>query len=364
MKKCILMFVVLSTSMMQLSASSTIYKYKDTIFWHNEYDLFLSRAPEAKPFHTLDPSATVVVITNCYNTDLSNLKAFPDIEQLSLVHYQGNLHLQWDHVLSLKRLKELQLDFDHGFLEWRGFPFFETLNRFENLEHLVLGHFLPSPQYCQYFGQIPNLKQLTFHRDVNKSGRFFDVNIEGLNYLTQISSLEFFFMPITSDNLDQLNYVCLPNLDELVFWDCSVKGLKVRQLAPNLKHLILRHSNIAGATVASLSGMDLLEDVDLSYTNITSGAVKNLSKLPSLREIRLAGTNIKGANFSIFHALTNLELLDLSDTNISRADLSTVHGLSQLKKIKLVNLTNTTIRQEDIQDLIDALPDCVIEINE
>jgi hypothetical protein len=131
--------------------------------------------------------------------------------------------------------------------------------------------------------------------------------------------------------------------------------------------------------VRYLSGLALLEYLDLSYTNVSDRDLAELASLEQLRELNLTGTKV-GGDLGYLAGLKHLESLDLYDTRITGADLLSLVGMKKLRKLDLGN-TNVgkdgaaNLRQMrqlqwlrvsnfgdgELRALQDALPDCVIE---
>lgn len=250
---------------------------------------------------------------------------------------------------------------------------FDELQGHPTLRHLTIH--LPSNAMEDTFidESFMALNELT-EVSLSLSGIF--PNVDSLNLLDSITSLNlsmYFqkthyngmneFIPFGPNIVEQLEYVCLPNLKRLAINKEGLKGLRVDLLAPNLEYLDLTNSGITGSTVKGLKALHSLKEVYLGksayiHGGLTAGAVRNLSKIPSLRKITLTGQKIKNADFSAFQNLKHLEYLDISGTDITRADLQTLHGLTQLKALKIACLRSMTIRQQDIQEFRNALPDC------
>lgn len=203
--------------------------------------------------------------------------------------------------------------------------------------------------------QFKELNQLKVHLCLNGQLR----SIEQLLILSELESLTLQSFNFSPELIEQMHYITLPGLKYLKIAPLNgyLKGFRPFTFAPNVVHLDLGNTNITGATVNELKDMPYLEEVLLGHTGITSGAVKNLSKISTLRKIDLAGTNIKGADFT---NLKNIEELNLSGTNISREDLHTLKGLTQLKLLNLSQLNSATVRPQDIQELMQALPQCKV----
>lgn len=289
--------------------------------------------------------------------DFEPLRALPELEHLALfslsVHDRKRTPTnepelsqeQWEIVASLP-IRTLTL----GLSNLKEIDF-SLLYNHPTLENLII-----------HFPSLLSHEQLM---DINAAGPLLALKndffaIDCFNLCDQISELVISEAQLTSDCVEELQYVSLPDLRTLVFEcpDGGGRGLRVDLLAPNLTYLDLTGMRITGSTV---SQMPHLQHVFLGKTGITAGAIRNLCKISTLQTIDLHGTSIKGADFTFFEQLEKLEDLDLSGTNLTRGDLLSLYGLQQLKHLRLFGLTSTTVCSEDIQDLKRALPECHIE---
>ena len=255
---------------------------------------------------------------------------------------------QW-RILSRLRLKRLDYQLDH----YKSIDF-SLLKNHATLEKLDLMYAGKLSQ--KQWEDIANLKvELTLL--FNDGAK---IPIEYINLLQATEKLNLESGNLTKSEIEQLQYIHLPNLKELTLRLNGLKGLRVDFLAPHLVHLDLFSTDITGSTVNHLKEMDALEELFLGATDITAGAVRNLSKIVTLKKIDLSGNNLNGADFSALKNLPHLEYLDLRETNISRNDLQTLKALTQLQKLDLSKLNSATVRPQDIDELIAVLPNCEV----
>jgi Leucine-rich repeat (LRR) protein len=286
----------------------------------------------------------------------NKLKELTHIKHLYILnHYistyicdtNGYLENHLGDLTSLKHLQTLEINAHPDAI-----PFIDT-REMESLSHLIL-FVIPQAEQLINFNHAPNLKTLTFKYRylLNIS---FDA-IERLSLLDKISSIRFYESGFSADYILAFNHVSMPSLEEVAFIRTKVSGLNFDTFAPNAKRLYLPYADIKSGAVQRMKTMTRLEEIDLTSAMIGASAIKHLSKLPQLKKITLNQTKIAGADFSIFADHSDLEELNLSGTNITKYDLKTIHGLKQLKRLDITNRLSETISPQDIQELIEALP--------
>ncbi|MBA3239101.1 MAG: hypothetical protein H0T62_12235 [Parachlamydiaceae bacterium] len=183
--------------------------------------------------------------------------------------------------------------------------------------------------------------------------------LSSLTNLKFLSLTDTLFLP---DNIEQMQYTLLPNLEIINADGSTIKGAHWDVFVPNLKVLSLAKSSINGTDMLHIAKLSQLKKLNLSLSKISGGNIKLLAKLNHLFELNLKGTDMTKADFS---GLQTLKTLDLSNCKFSIASFMSLFELHNLKKLKLKNhlseYENPNISQEMIQDLIGHLPDCDIE---
>jgi len=140
----------------------------------------------------------------------------------------------------------------------------------------------------------------------------------------------------------------LKNLERLQFSNTQVSDLSPLAELKNLEWLSL------SSQVSDLSPLAELKSLKRLYFSNTQ--VSDLSPLAELKNLeRLYFSNTQVSDLSPLAELKNLEWLDLRDTQVN--DLS---PLADLKSLELLRLENTQVSDEQVQELRQALPHCLI----
>lgn len=122
---------------------------------------------------------------------------------------------------------------------------------------------------------------------------------------------------------------------------------------PDLPHL--EGLALLQMPVSDLTGL-ALKYPELKQLNISNTAVEDLRPLSGLTTLELlncSGTNVK--RFRGLEGLQNLREIDCSNTKVFRLD-----RLTELKNLQKITCFNTGLRQNDIDKLLESLPDVEI----
>lgn len=115
--------------------------------------------------------------------------------------------------------------------------------------------------------------------------------------------------------------------------------------------------------------------LDLSQKGLRSGRLDDVAKLKNLKTLKLAGNELTTIDF--LRDLKSLESLDLSDNEITDItvlaaliNLRTAHldnnnikdftPLYELKKLTMLTISGIDIKESQLKELKQALPDCII----
>jgi Leucine-rich repeat (LRR) protein len=151
-------------------------------------------------------------------------------------------------------------------------------------------------------------------------------SVTDLSPLADLESLEWLFLNyIEASDLSPL--AGLKNLKSIVIDDPQVSDLSALAELENLKQLLLYCTQVSD--LSPLADLEGLETLGLSYTRVS-----DLSPLAELK---------------------NLHELELCDTQVS--DLS---PLAELKNLRKLHLHGAPVSNEQVQELKQALPNCVI----
>jgi hypothetical protein len=103
----------------------------------------------------------------------------------------------------------------------------------------------------------------------------------------------------------------------LTGWDRQDYGLLL--LKPDVVVLQMANPDVTDQVLASLRGMNQLEELDLNDTQVTDSGLRILKDLPALSALRLARTKITDQGFrEMLMAKDSLMMLDLRGTEVSQ----------------------------------------------
>lgn len=125
----------------------------------------------------------------------------------------------------------------------------------------------------------------------------------------------------------------------------------------NLRSLSLEGNPVTDETLALISNVQRLEQVDLSDTNIGDGGLIHLVDAVNLNHLCLRGTFITDRGLSNLGNLRSLGYVDLSDTDVSDAGLE---KLTHLKNMYYLHLPETKVTKSGMEFLGRSLPNCRI----
>jgi internalin A len=145
--------------------------------------------------------------------------------------------------------------------------------------------------------------------------------------------------------------VKLPSVSNLSLVDNEIADLKPLTILKNLVALQLQGNQIS--ILKPVADLLLLEQLNLSRNQI-----KNLAPLKKLVNLeRLNLINNKISNISVLSNFPKLTWLGLNFNDISK--LKPLYGLKKLEVLMIKG--NTQLRNGEIMDLEDQLPNCTIE---
>ena len=142
---------------------------------------------------------------------------------------------------------------------------------------------------------------------------------------------------MTSGRLDR---VILPTQNTLTYLELSFSNIKIVENINKLSSLefFVASHNVFRVS-PSLSGLQRLEEVNLSENEIIIISASDFRSLPSLKTIYLGGNNIKTIHGRLF--LPNLEEIQLSRNNIDNIDGS---NASILRNTKFIDLSSNNLK--------------------
>ncbi len=160
-------------------------------------------------------------------------------------------------------------------------------------------------------------------------------------------------LTLTETALSDMDFLTgLPKLKTLTVYFGTIEDYSAPKDMPALETLRIRSSG-----VQDYSPFACLADTGVTVLDLGEGGGSDLtplSGLTGLKELYLDHSALP-EDISPLCSLTNLETLDLSYTNVV-----SVTALSGMTSLKLLNLEDDQISEEDIETLRQALPDCEI----
>ncbi len=164
-----------------------------------------------------------------------------------------------------------------------------------------------------------------------------DQGIAQFQTLKKLKIIDLRVSPMVTDAAMQV-LADLPDLRAVRVNSCNVsdQGLEVLANYENLQRLTLRDVPAKGAALAKLPNPDKLVSLNMAQSGIGDGEVAHLA------------------------GMTNLENLNLSETTLTDA---CVEGLAKLNSLKQLVLTQTGVTAEGAKRLVEALPDCTIQVD-
>lgn len=225
--------------------------------------------------------------------------------------------------------------------------------KIDQLERVVLVSYLQDELESSII-QIPGLNKLKFL--FTRS-----INFSFLSNLLELEELDLSNQDLDAWQLEQLSTAILPTLNVLDLSNIKSRGLPFDQMAPELQELKLAGSNVSGGDIKKIASLHNLTELDLSNTGVSYTAVLHLSKTDSpISKLDLSYNNLKGANFGLLKALPTLKELNLRRVSISKSDFDTLKELDGLETLDLRDLPNINITENQIEELRQALPNCII----
>jgi len=138
--------------------------------------------------------------------------------------------------------------------------------------------------------------------------------------------------------------------DKVVLRGSFIKSLEPLRYLTNVKILVLDENDIRD--ISPLFDLSNLQHLNLIGNEINS--VEEIEKLQSLQELYLGLNLLK--DITPLSTLTNLRMLGLRG-NVRISDIS---SLTKLTNLVSLNLSGTSVSDEDTNTLLGALPGCKV----
>ncbi|XVF65716.1 hypothetical protein PTKIN_Ptkin09bG0272100 [Pterospermum kingtungense] len=220
---------------------------------------------------------------------------------------------------------------------------------FEELRSLYLnGNHIAGFMENEGFGKLSKLRRL---ETLDLSGNYFNANT--LSSLSQISTLKSLILEgndLKSNHTDDFKWlsglIVLETLD-LSFNNLTNSFLLHLDGLSSLRTLLIRRNKLEGTLQIQGNGSQLrlmnLEELDLGDNFFNNSILADLSRFSNLRSLDISGNQLKGSiDIKEFCSLSNLESLDMSYNEVNQLVASTESRcLMKLKFLSLDSMIST-----------------------
>lgn len=284
-----------------------------------------------------------------------------DLKELRVLHIREQRALTdavVAHLAGSGRLTELNLQ--RSQLTDRGLAELVRLPNLQQLEVLEIGGTQVGDAAMEGLSRLTRIRQL----DLGQT-RISDAALPSLTRLGRLKYLFLYDNPITDRGLTEL--ARSPNLRQLEKLeiggtDVGDAGVESLRHCTQLTFLNLARTRVTDAGLLHLGGLNLLRILILHNNRIGDAGLANLAQLPGLRprELGLGHTGVTDAGLAHLSKFQWLEQVGLHGNPVTDAGLKHLHGLTGLRS---VDLFDTQVSADGIQQLAAALPNCEILTN-
>lgn len=143
----------------------------------------------------------------------------------------------------------------------------------------------------------------------------------------------------------------LHSVTKVVFFGAKTKDVVpfMSQLS-GLEAFVNRQAHLTKDDLIELSGMPVLQDLDLAYSDLDDQGIMILAGLPNLRKLNVSGTRITDRSIGLLARSRNLEDLDLFGTELTKKGIGLLKEIPSLRRVRLRNITT----EEVVAGLRDA----------
>ena len=127
-------------------------------------------------------------------------------------------------------------------------------------------------------------------------------------------------------------------IDSQVIHDRDLNA--VRELA-GLRELLIEHSRITDAGVASLAGLQQLEHVRIREASIGDEGIRHLARLPKLRILNLPQARFTDRALAELQAGSSLELLRFGSPEVTDQGMDAIRRMPDLRFLHLIDVPLT-----------------------
>lgn len=283
------------------------------------------------------PQLSSKLITLTFNdTDVNDLESMEVLAQLEYLEANNTALASLSQLQQLPKLRAIYVDGANVGAE-------QIADLLEAKPQLRI-RFMTAELEKWWLDLTPTLKK-SFAENASLSDQ---PDSDELHVLIALRSLSFKNIPITAAFQESLDKFY--RLRELKLQQVRVSLI---QDLPELKKL--ESLELLQMPIADLTGL-IQKYPELKRLNITNTAVEDLRPLEGLNTLEMlnfSGTNVK--RLKGLEGLLNLKEIDCSNTKVFKFD-----RIGDLKNLKKVTCFNTGLRQNDIDKLLESLPEVEI----
>lgn len=317
--------------------------------------------------------------TNITSAAIAMLSGFPELRNLNIrrnVNLDGDALKALTKIAKLERLELLYNNFSLGALV-------SNLPKIQTLKMLDLrGIDSVDNSVIKRIAQLENLEELRVRKSVSDAG------VEHLIACKNLKTLDFQDTSLTEKACDYFRQ--MPNLKNLrIFRDTNFgpSGIEALEGMQNLESLMLRDLVGSSDAVAKLKGLANLKSLELSeLTDVNSEDVigllktlpkiekvrffavpfddsvaKHLATMPQLKDIGMPSTAITDVGLEAICTLPNLVALDIFG-NKEKLTLKGAQALAKLKGLRKLTLPETLRDEKLFEEIKKNSPQCEIII--
>lgn len=274
-----------------------------------------------------------LVTLNVNDTDINSLVSLSGLSNLETLEARNTAISDVSQIAALPKLRLLDLD---------GANINETkVSELLKKRPQLKVRFMSEKLQSWWQDLAPSLKK-AFAENANMPTK---PDVDDLHSLVALESLSFKGIGLTESFEESLGLFY--QLKELKLQQVRTTVIGDLPELPNLESLALIQMPIADLT-GIVAKYPELKSLDITNTAVED--LRPLSGLSSLEVLNCSGTNVK--RFRGLEPLENLREIDCSNTKVFKFD-----RLTELKKLEKITCFNTGLRQNDIDKLLESLPD-------
>lgn len=229
------------------------------------------------------------------------------------------------------------------------------LSRLNSLKVLYLTHTGVGDAGLKAVGGLSTLRELVLIKT--------PVTDAGMAHLGGLSDLEALSLDETRVGNNGVEHLCsMKRLARLFLSSTAVdKGVVVHlRKMPELRVVGLGGAAVNDAFLKQLASLTRLRVLHLTGSAITSEGLEALGALKELTNLYLGDTGVTGQGVKHLTPLKRLEVLELTNAPVGKDAVTHLVDIPSLQKLSLTG-EKVILGREDVFELVNKLPDCVID---